>query len=626
MPTRTTTYTKLPWTGGLNDSVDPGLLPDSDLVTADNIVFSTSGARIKRQNHEYFDAASDPPVVTHRSSSGTTRTLVFASSLKPTSPNTIHKLVAGESITISNSNGTVNTNYGGTFLIASIGTTNVANDTLTYTAGSSLNESSTSDANFTIERADPYIHVHDFWYYNTSSGNMTQELIAVQKVTTDPNFGFNFYKFDTNGRRVQILPATPATDDDFSDFDCDRVMAVVINESLIISFNGLGVKPRRYNPNSAATYALLGGTPPDVFAMEVHQNRVWALEKGTGRAHYSDIGDPTVWNGVGDSGAIDVGIGVGDPEGNVGLKSFKGRLFVGKKGQLYQVVGDAPENFSPLLITSGLGFASAMALPTVDQDDVMFLSNKGFHSLSATDSYGDFTGSFLSKKIQNTFNTFESGFLKYIQGVYISELNSCAFNVTEDGQDAPNALWFFNVENKEWYRWPNVDARGICVRQEEDRKRLFWGTSDSRIVRSQAGGYTDFTSSAIGYRIKTGTIYPDSNPNGVKFFKRVGFYFRPTGDFSFTATIKVDNLPPQALTFSQDSQGAMLGEDFTLGQSVLAFDNILAPFSQQIQGVGRGCTIEVTQNGLNEQVELYGFFIEFESAETAQEVVGSDDL
>ena len=48
MPKRTVLFNQLPWNGGLNTSVDPGMIQPNQLIQADNIVFDTSGARKKR--------------------------------------------------------------------------------------------------------------------------------------------------------------------------------------------------------------------------------------------------------------------------------------------------------------------------------------------------------------------------------------------------------------------------------------------------------------------------------------------------------------------------------------------------------------------------------------------------
>ena len=91
MPRRTQLYLKANWNGGLNDSVDPGVLPDNDLVIADNVIFATSGSRLKREGIDYFDNI-DLPAVTSVTRSGTTVTITFVAKLA-TAPDVVNVVV-----------------------------------------------------------------------------------------------------------------------------------------------------------------------------------------------------------------------------------------------------------------------------------------------------------------------------------------------------------------------------------------------------------------------------------------------------------------------------------------------------------------------------------------------------
>ena len=162
MPRRTQVFQKIPWTGGVNSSVDPGILPVNDLVQADNVVFTTSGSRLKREGHEYFD--TELPAVTKRSSTGTTRKIVFASAVTLSDDKLV---VVGEKLTIAASG---NTNYNTTAAIVSaISTTDVTDDTVEYTfvGASSLTESATADTSTTVARNYSIIAAKDTQYAST---------------------------------------------------------------------------------------------------------------------------------------------------------------------------------------------------------------------------------------------------------------------------------------------------------------------------------------------------------------------------------------------------------------------------------------------------------------------------
>jgi hypothetical protein len=726
MARRTLLMTKVPWTGGINSSVDPGVLPDNDLVKADNIVFSSSGSRLKRSNILYID--NERPVPISRSSSGTTRTIKFDGSLITTVP-AEQFYVVGEQIVVTSDDGSESA-YIGNYTIASITTTTLTNDTITYTAGSSLTESSTAvSASFEVDRRASYIDVRDYW-------------------RTDPNFdklqllmAFSsqgkLFKYDENGRRTEILPhpeqtmvvtvadvagslnskyfkiydqngsvgvyftngsgvapggvdrtiAVTFTNNDsantiasllytamdadaqfeafvdantvliddiapgartdsvdvdtgftittsiqgrslsapFTD-DIERACSLIFNERYILAMTGVGNKPIVYRPeDNADYYQPLGGNPPDCSILQEHLSRIWTDDKtDRDRVHYSSTSDHEEWLGNGDSGALDISPGDGDPSGITTLcPPFKGRMFVTKLNRMYQIIGEFPENFLISPITNGLGCVVHKAAAAIDFDDVLFISKKGMHSIAATSAQGAYTGQFLSEKIQPTFNTWPQSIIQQFSSIYAPEINSVAFAIGESDQDEPNALWFYNIKIAEWYRWPSQSPISLGLRLDgNSNRKLIWGTNNSKIVQALNGDFTDFDDTlAIEYRLKTGRIYPDNNPQTIKGFKKLSFLYKPKGRYSFTVKVKIDNLPIQTYGFSQDVIGDELGTEFILGASVLGTAAVFSPFTVPIEGYGRGIEIEIINNNKDDQVELYGYIIEYEPADLSQEVV-----
>lgn len=728
MARRTTTFIKSPWNGGLNSSVDAGVLPDNDLVLAENVVFSSSGARVKREGFSYVGQAL--PAITHKSSSTTTRTLVFASSINIASP-LDELLVVGEKITLSSTDATEQTNYGGTVTINTITTTNVANDTITYTMAGSLTQGSTATSTLSITRASKYLDVRDYWYldgtyvknqllmafssqgklfrYDTGSGRRKEIKAHPERATittvadsagslnstwfkiydsagsvgvyftngggtppggVDRTLSVSFTNNDSadtiatalktaldadgefvatnvtnvvtvtqasSGDRTNVADGTAptgftfattingrSTTQPFGASTLTTANSVVLNERYIVAMSGTGNTPIYFNPNIDADYYFdLSGAPDCTFLIE-HLGRLWTDDKtDKDLIHYSSIGNPEEWLGNGDSGALPISPGDGDPKGVVSIfPSLKGNIFVAKGGKLYRVAGFNPEDFQVIPVTGGVGCEAHKSAASVDSEDVLWISKRGVHSLATTDQYGDFSASFLSSKIQPTFNEWPQAALSKTSAIYIPEINSVAMAViNEDSVTTPNQLYLFNTTLKEWYNWPDVDVACLATRLDNnERRRLIWGTSDSRIVQTENGDYTDFTGTAIRYRVKSGRIYPDSNPHSYKGFKKLSFIFRPRGRYSFTVRYKIDNLPTQSVSFADSTQGDILGSTFILGQSVLGNSLVLAPVTQPISGYGRGITIEIENNNADEFVEIYGFVLEYEIADVMQDV------
>lgn len=618
MSRRTQLYQLLPWTGGVNSSVDSGVLPENDLVQADNVIFSTNGSRLKREGINYFD--TDIPAVIKRSSSGTTRTLVFASSISLSGP-TDSIIVVGENLNVS---GAGNSNYNSdSCVVASIATTTTTNDTITYTfvGATSVTESIVTDTTAVVERNYDILAVMDAWYYD--SGTNTKKQILFSGTSQG-----KFFIYDVNGRRTQIAKAGSGATSIVGPLT--GIDLLLFNNKVIIAMSGVGNTPKVYDPTSAATWADLPGSPPDANFMREHLGRIWTDDKmALDRLQYSATFDETSWQGVADSGILDISIGDNDPVGiSAILPPFKGVLVVNKGLESRQVTGNAPENFQIVPASEGIGSASHKACVAVDNDDVYFMSRAGFHSLVATVEYGDFKTKFISRNIQNTFNSWTPSKLKFVQGAYVSPINSVAYSVAESGHLKPNSIWLYNptIMHKDgrqgvWYRWPDLNAQSLCTRLDNDELKLVFGDSIGRVSIAQNGTYTDYGDTGIPYRIKSGALYVDGNPNTIKAFKRASLLFKPRGNFNFTAYFKVDNFPVQPMVFSQSTAGAKLGVDFNLGFSQLGSNNNLAPFSQDVVGYGRGCTIEIFQSGLDAQVEIYGLVVEYEVADISNEVL-----
>jgi hypothetical protein len=599
----TQVFSQIPWTGGLNDSVDSGLIPANDLVQADNVQFATNGSRLKREGLTYID--KELPSVVKRSSTGTTRSLVFDEAVTAASNNFFH---VGEKITVSG----VNVDYNGNQVVTAITTTDIANDTITYTASGSLSETAVSST-ATVARNYNIIGLHDYWYFDSGNNIKQQQLVAVSSEG-------QMYRFDSNGNRIYIAKDAGATANAVTPIErCD---IITFNNKCIVTLEGTGNLPRFYDGMSTDEWFDLPGAPDGAFMRE-HIGRIFMNDKADkDYLHFSETFDETVWLGLGDSGALYVGIEDGDPKGITGIAPpFKGILLISKGEKIVKLVGDAPETFQLVPMTSGLGGINHKAMVAVDFDDVYFLSRRGFHSAVATDTAGDFEANFLSRKIQNEFNTWNKANLDMTQGVYIETLNSVAWAVTEDGETGPSAIWLYNptINEGEWFRWPGIAAYALSKRLAANEVRMIIGTDAGRILQAQNNTYAD-NGGSYTFRIKTGTIYPDGNPQTIKGFKRFSLLFRQRGRFSFQVIFRVDNQAPQAFTFEQTIDGDDLGTEFVLGSSILGSETIMAPVTKQVLGYGRGCTIEVAQTGPESQVELYGYMIEYKDVSLADEV------
>lgn len=463
----------------------------------------------------------------------------------------------------------------------------------------------------------------DYWY--GSSGTKTNFLMGLSS-------SGNLYKWNkTTGARTLVALSSTATNWSSSAFN-STVCFEVMNNMLLYTGDVLGNYPRQYVPYNSSSATDLSGTPPQMSFFREWQGRLWGNDKTVqDRLNYSPPGDTQTWNGNGDSGALDIGVGDGDPVGLTGvLPPFKGSLYISKQTKLYQVTGYSPEEYQITPISDGIGCVSHNAAVAIDQDDIVFLSEKGIHSLVGTIQYGDVQEKYLSKDIQTTINSYwTKSALKKAWGCYLSQINSVAFTIPDTNYSGTGntAIWLYNFVQQAWYVWPNIDCQCLVASYDTDKRRFYIGTGTGRVAKTFVG--TNYDTSVAGatalitMTVKTGLIFPENDPMLISGFKRFTLIWGPSGSVNVTASFQIDNYTAQSLNFAQTGSNNVLGVSFILNQSTLGFQSVTGPFSQTIDGYGRGFQVTLTQSGQQAAVNIQGLAVEYEVTGPAQETITS---
>lgn len=456
--------------------------------------------------------------------------------------------------------------------------------------------------------SDSIIGLFDYWRTNSSTGAKEQLLIGVDSAG-------KFYSYSSTGTRTTLTNSGAAVTGSVT-----SVSFEVLNNTLIIALSGSGNTPKKYNPDDSSNIQDLGGSPPDFSFCRLHLGRLWTNDKDNPeRLHYSSISNFEEWNGTGDSGALDIFPGDGDPKGLTAIfPSFKRNLFVTKRTKLYQIGGLTPEDFQISPLSDGIGCVAHSSAAAVDQDDVYFVSDRGVHSLVTTAEFGDFKSKFTSLEIQPTVNDWEDGRKERITAEYIPTKNAIAFGVSDEGSEFNNAVYFFHTITEKWYKWPTIPSEAIATRLNGDVIELLFGTSTGIVLKADNGTAVDWNSSNVKQQITSGSVYPQGGPNSLVAFKRLWIYYRSDDALSLTVDFRVDDQLAQTLTFTSASPLDLLGVDFILGESVLGALPALAPVpSVEIKGVGRGCSLSVREETTAKGVKILGYGIEWEPAEIA---------
>lgn len=619
MAERTQHFPQLPWDGGFNSALDPGLIPPAQLQRAENCITTNKGSRKTRQGMQYVDKTH---TVTHRASSGTTRTLTL-SSAAGISTNDIVSVMHTDSF---------NAYYDGTHKVT------VSGSTITYTATGSLTESTTAVSTVKVGKngTGSVLGIYDYW--KEVAGGNSRFFVSV--IGSTPAY----YQYDSNWLRSALTVAAGAS----AVSGATRCSFEVFANRLIISFDGLNNKPKYWfgtgDVDDIANYVTAGDqAPPDFSLSRVYLGRLWTNDKNNpSRLHYTQTGHLGKWNGSGDSGALDIDPSDGDEEGITAIfPPVKGNLFVAKGRKLYRIRGNAPENFQIEPVSAGVGCSAHNAVVAIDQDDVMYPSHRGWHFVSATDQYGDFAGSFASLDIQPTFNSLNQARLEAMCASYVPTQNIVAYGASSQGDSVNSDLYIYNVATKQWLHWPDIKCTALALRSEDGKQRLYIGTDNGRILQTETGKYWDFgiggasidapliagtrstdpTKVGVRLRLKSGAVYPDNSALAVKRFLTLSLFYRPLGSYSFVARVKVDNYSTQSFNFVQSGSFDSLGTAFTLGASTLGGEVVFSPFTTQIDGVGHGVTIEIEASMGDQPVELYGYSLGWERAEYSQETI-----
>lgn len=618
MATRLQTLQQIPWTGGLVTAMDESLIGPDNLTQADNLYYTTQGTRRQREGiDEDWDDLAIASV--SRSSSGTTRTLVTSG----------YQWTVGDQFTIS---GAGNTAYdvSATTTVLTIATTTDTNDTITYTGTGSLSESSTADTGMTITLKTRVIATHDYWYGTTNTKtHYIMEFTSVgQLYQVDPDTGERTLIVE-NGTAYTI-PAGGIT----------RACLTTFQNRLIVTCDGASNVMKAYMPTALSGTGTLdnvtnttnyAATPQASFT-RVYLDRLWCNDKqNPERLHYSEVGVYNVWQGARTSGGFDIGVGDGDPEGLSAIfPPFKGDLFVAKRTRLYRLVGYTPELIQIQQITDSLGCVGNAAVTAIDQDDVYFLSDRGVHSLVATQAYGSFSSFFVSADIQPTvIEDWSASRKKFTHMSYLADGNTVALGVAETGDDEQNNLYLYNVLLKKWFRWPNKDCSSITVVRNSDKSRWYMGQSNGRLARTFVGTNTDTTAagvtSSVVMNLSTGLIFPISNPSVNVAYKKISLMLKSTGSFTLTTTFKIDNFAPQGSVFSGVTSGDLLGTTFILGSSVWGSTRVSQAYTRIIDGHGRGFKLSISQSGESAEMDLLGYQIFHEPLDYVQEDRGGDE-
>jgi len=531
---RITKYRPLyPWLGGLNTSVDPMILDPQNLTIADNIIFTTSGARKKRGGQTRYNSSA----------------------------------------------------IGGT-------------------------------------AAENVVFLYDYWA--TVSNVKREYFVAV----TDSG---KAYRSSGNGTWASFSTLSLTVSQ-------GGVTATVMNEDLILGLKGSGVPKVWSNQSTSSNLVALSassGSLPFSSAWIVTDflERLFVAgdPANPDKVYVSKAGDYTNWTATGTAGGgitLDVGVGDGDSDGITALFPGTGAdriLYVAKRRRLYRIdCSDLDQTeWKITLISKEIGCVNHNTVATIDDSDVIFASDRGIHTISqVVSSTAIREGNFLSFPIQYDYiNVISSADRNRMSAVYVPSLNSYLLACKRSGQSTYETVYGYNIEVGQWFRWTSVPCNFLMRRlnKTSGAEELYAGAGSGRVNILQQSELNDFGAPIVA-RFKTTFIAPDGVPFVENQFTNLACIYRAHDNSTFRVYYSVDGLTTQSVVFQQKIAGGntlgttLLGSGYLLGQI-----QAIKPVWNHLT-ISEGNTLQLTfeQDGLDEDIELFGIIIEYQTDEESQ--------
>lgn len=444
-------------------------------------------------------------------------------------------------------------------------------------------------------------------YWKANSGNAIRDMVAVS--------GTHLYKDDGDNTWDDVSGTVSFNSD-------PAITTAVVGDSLVIAS---GTIPYVYA--QTGNMGALSGTPPTGNLVTEHLGRAWMNDSSdphflsyTGLEADGD-GNPTYWSTANGGGGFYVEPNDGDPAGITALFTHQDYLYVAKKTKIYRIEGRTAQTFRPVRVVDGIGVISQNMVVSVG-GDAFFPSLEGFHSLAVVSSGNLDPKAYLSARIHNMYhNDLNKARFAHAHGVYLPSLRAVIWTVPLRGQSTNMIALVYFIETGEWARWTNFKGNALATKYNTTNEELeLWTAGDM----GDAYKYTpttlrDYATSPIEMVLRSGQIYPSGNFIDQFGFKYHNLLLQPSGNHQADFTYKVlgvvdSNSSPVSVTKTinqgPSSALALLGISFTLGVSQLGSDSFVEPHSLELVGSGKAYQWSLTNNVLDQDLEVVGWYLE----------------
>ena len=467
----------------------------------------------------------------------------------------------------------------------------------------------------TITDSPDVTGMFDFWR-NGAAASFTQKHVVVTA-------NGKVYKDDMDGTYDDITGAATIT--------ADAIPVFCQARDLLLIFTDKNDTPLKWN--QTGNVASLGGSPPSGRGAVFHNNRVWTWgdNSNPSRLTYGSSTTAEDFTGV-DTGGIDI-----DPEDGdriVGAISHKEILFIFKgpnTGSIHMIAGTAPtggDAYSRKVLVRGIALQTHNSIIPVG-DDVFFMSERGIHSLRATQQFGNFSEADVTRYLKGYFrDNLNRAQLNKVWGVNYADKGCMLWLVPLAGSTECNAVFGLSYirsaeEGPKAFTWTRAGtSAGIRIHPTTKARELVFGTTDGFVTIQDYVNRSIYSNTAYQMTMRSPQILMGGADGGGRqrpdqpiTIERI--YMRSVSTGNHNVSMLVSRLTPEGQTESETytfNQGESL---FVLGTSqlnvgTLGGDSVPIIYSTPSAfGSARAVQFEITQGGLNQDAQLLEFGVEY---------------
>lgn len=392
----------------------------------------------------------------------------------------------------------------------------------------------------------------------------------------------------------------------------------VMNDTLVIATTSSVDVPMTWDQT---TFANLGGSPPAFKVFLEHKQRGWGfgVDALKSRAYYTVLGNQADWTGAG-SGSIDVTPNDGDVL--TGARSHNNELIFFKgpnTGSIQRLTGSSPTGTDAFALDPfirGVGSTNHQGILEV-AGDLVFPDDNGLHSLSTTAAFADYTPEFLSVPIATDWvKQLNHDRFPFIWGANFRAQSQMLWTVSRAGATTHDMILGLDYRFKpaRFFRWPAYAVASLAMVRDTSRETVPWaGTYTGRAMRMNRAARdlagTAYTARVLLPYLSFGSTFVD------KGAMKADVGFAPKGETTFVVGWQRDGQTQQTHSVTQAGTASLgaSSDQFLLDSDVLAGGRYLHEIFD-LGGEFKELQLEVTQGGLDEDVEVHSFGLQLAGA------------